>query len=431
MKVIRHSDRNFRTGLAALLKGMHEIPPEVMKRASSIFDDVEKNGVEAVAKWTAKLDRNPVSGGRLRVTDAEMKKALAQVPGEDMEVIEFAAARIEAFHSLQVKGGFRYDDGAGTVIEERVTALDRAGICIPGGRAPLASTVLMTAIPAKLAGVSEIVMISPWPGGSMNAHVLAAAKAAGVDAIFKIGGVQGVAALALGAGKVPRCDKIVGPGSIWVTAGKSIAQSRGLCGIDSLAGPSEILIIADENAPARLVAIDLLSQAEHGEDSNSILVTVSKKLLSEVGKELKKLANEFSNEAPAMSRAAEQVTAVLVKDMEQAIEVSNLVAPEHLEVMASSPKKIIKKLRHGASIFVGPYSPVPAGDYLAGGNHVLPTGGSARFSSPLSVEDFVKRQTITRLSKKALKDISGAGRRLAEMEGLAAHSLSIKSRFKK
>jgi len=289
----------------------------------------------------------------------------------------------------------------------------------------------MTAIPAKLAGVKKIVMINPWQKGKIQGHVLAAAKIAGVDEIYKLGGVQGVAALATGTASVPKVDKIVGPGSIWVTAAKIIAQSRGLCGIDSIAGPSEILVIADSSANPKWAATDLLSQAEHGLDSSSVLVSTSKKLLNDIEKQINTMSKEFSKANPDIKKAAKNITAVHVKSMNQAIEVSNLLAPEHLAIMSSSPRKVLKDIRHAGSIFLGNFSPVPAGDYMAGANHVLPTGGSARFCSPLGVHDFVKRQSVTSLSKKAMLDISDECGRFAEIEGLLTHAKSARCRREK
>jgi histidinol dehydrogenase len=404
-----------------------QIPDKVIKRAEEIFGDVFENGDESLFRYTSELENHHINERTIKVTERELERADKLVPAKDFQVLRLAARRIRAYHRKQTLKGFSFDDGKGTVIKERLVPLDKAGICVPGGRAPLASTVLMTAIPAKIAGVAEIVMISPWPGGRMNPHVLAAAKVAGVDAVYKIGGVQGVAALACGTKSTTRVDKIVGPGSIWVNAGKAIAVSRGLCGIDSLAGPSEVVVVADNSAKPDLVAIDLWSQVEHGEDSVGILITTSKALVKKVEAELKRLI-ESSDSWP--EEALQRVSVLLVKNRGKAAEAVNQIAPEHLEVMVKEPSRFVRKIKNAASIFVGPYSPVPAGDYMAGGNHVLPTGGTARFSSPLGVYDFVKRQSITTLSKGALESISGPIARFAEIEGLPAHALSVKKRFK-
>ncbi len=423
MKITSRGQR--RASAASKAKGAGALPATVMRAASKIFDDVAAHGRAALFRYTREFEGHAVTAGTVMVTRAEMERAMKAVPPADLAVIRLAARRIRAYHRLQAGRGFRFDDGKGTVIEERVVPLDRVGLCIPGGRAPLASTVLMTAIPAKIAGVKELVMINPWPGGRMNAHVIAAARIAGVDRIFKIGGAQGVAALACGAAPVPRVDKIVGPGSVWVTAAKAIAVSRGLCGIDSLAGPSEVVVVADGSADPGCVAADLLSQAEHGGDSVAILVTTSRSLAKKAGAELDALVKR----GPWPRDVTARVRAIVVKGLAQAAEAVNDIAPEHLEIIVKNPRAFLKKVRNAASIFIGPYSPVPAGDYMAGGNHVLPTGGTARWSSPLSVHDFVKRQSITELSKAALASIKEPAARFAEIEGLPAHALAVCKRF--
>lgn len=400
-----------------------------MARAEKIFDRVASEGDPVLFDYTRQLEGHKLSTSTVRVSEAEIKRAASIVPARDVAVMKRAARRIRAFHKKQKIKGFRFSDGRGTVIEERVVPLDRVGLCIPGGRAPLCSTVLMTSIPARLAGVRELVMISPWPKGVMNPHVLAAAEVAGVDSVFKIGGAQGVAALASGTASVPRVDKIVGPGSVWVTAAKAIAQSRGLCGIDSLAGPSEIVVVADARAPAALLAADLISQVEHGEDSSAVLVTTSAALIGAVEKEIGKICLELGDRIKDIGARAEKITAVTVPGLDKAAAVVNRLAPEHLEIMVNRPARFSRKIVNAASIFIGPCSPVPAGDYMAGANHVLPTGGGARFASPLGVQDFVKRQSVTALSQKALESIADDTARFARMEGLFAHALSVLRRF--
>ncbi len=428
MKTITHNQADFEKQLDRLLSGIHQVPPEVMERAQKIFDEVAEQGDKALFKWTKQLEKHDLDKKSVRLGKAEIKKALGEVPPSDMKVIKLAAKRIRAFHRRQVPQGFVYNDNKGTVIEERVIPLQRAGLYIPAGRFPLASTVLMTAIPARLAGVKEIIMVSPCPGGVINPCVVAAAEGAEVDAVYKIGGVQGIAAMANGTETVPRVDKIVGPGSAWVAAAKTIASSRGLCGIESVAGPSEILVVADASARPELIAPDLLSQAEHGPDSISILVTTSKELARKVEHELKALVKSLppieDNPDPAQN-----VSAIIVKDLRQAAEVVDRIAPEHLEIMVQAPKNFADKINNAGSVFIGPYSPVPAGDYTAGANHVLPTGGTARFSSPLGVQDFVKRQSVTRLTRKCFSEIKEATARFADMEGLKAHAKAVRARF--
>jgi len=407
------------------------VPEDVMERAQEIFSEVILQGDPALFRYTLRFERHNVDSQTIRVSYAEKEKALARVPEADRGVIELAARRIRAYHKKQKPKGARFNDKQGTLIEERVVPLDRVGLCIPGGRFPLASTVLMTAIPAKLAGVKELIMINPWPEGKMNPHVIFAAVLAGVDKIFKAGGVQGVAALAVGTGSIPKVDKIVGPGSAWVTAAKAIAFSRGLCGVDSLAGPSEVVILAGRSADPELIAVDMLSQAEHGEGAFATLVTASAGLAEEVARTISRLLSEHFDREKEAEEIQERLSALVVKDMSQAIEKINDIAPEHLEIITQNPRKLLPGIKNAASIFIGPYSPVPAGDYMAGGNHVLPTGGTARFSSPLSVHDFVKRQSVTTLSDQALRSIQKPVARFAEIEGLEFHALSIMSRFRK
>ncbi len=426
MKILEYSRVRKQGG--AIAPAGPGIPREVMEKAQKIFDQVAEKGDPALFDWTWRLEKHRISNRSVKVSAAEIEKAVNAVPGPDLKVMRTAAKRIREYHKKQKVKGVKFDDKRGVSIEERVAPLQRAGICIPGGRAPLASTVLMTAIPARLARVEEVVMISPWPQGNMNPHVLAAARIARVDAVYKIGGVQGVAALACGTRSMPRVDKIVGPGSVWVTAGKAIAASRGLCGVDSLAGPSEVMVVADKGAKARWVALDLISQAEHGEDSTAVLVTTSKTLAKDVKAEVERLL-ETSGAETSLEEMKERIKAVVVGSLDQAARFVNQSAPEHLEIMVASPHKFARKIKNAASVFIGPYSPVPAGDYMAGANHVLPTGGTARFSSPLGVYDFVKRQSLTRLTRDGLATISYDTARFAEIEGLVAHMLSILVRF--
>jgi histidinol dehydrogenase len=404
------------------------VPLNVMDDAEKIFDDIIHNrGIRKLFEYTQKFEEHRIDTENIKVSAAEINSAVASISPEDRQTIDLAAERIRAYHQKQRPTGFIFDDGRGTVIEEKIVPLERVGICIPGGQFPLASTVLMTAIPARIAGVRDIVMINPWPKGRMNPHVLAAAHIAGVDVIYKVGGVQGVAALARGwlGGPV---DKIVGPGSVWVTAGKAIAFARGYCGIDSLAGPSEVAIVADASANPAWIAYDLLSQAEHGTHSWADLITDSEELITGVEEALNRLALELG-EPDWLRRGAENITAYLLRDEAQMAEAVNHIVPEHLEIMTANPQSLVNNITNAASIFIGPYSPVPAGDYMAGGNHVLPTGGTARFASPLSVYDFVKRQSVTTLSAEGLKAIADPVARFAEIEGLTAHALAVRKRF--
>ncbi len=429
MKIVKCKARGWQEQLKEFLGQGEAIPAKVMSAALEIFEAVEQRGDQALFEQTEKFEGHSLTAATARVRDKELKAAQGQVSEADMKIMRLAARRIRDFHKRQVPQGFKFKDRQGVSLEQRIVALERVGICIPGGRAPLASTVLMTAIPAKLAGVAQIAMISPWPAGKGNAHVLAAAKLAGVDEIYKIGGVQGVAALALGTESVASVDKIVGPGSIWVSAAKEIAARRGLVGIDTLAGPSEIVIAADASAPAEYAAADMLSQAEHGEDSIAILVTTDKTYAKAVTRSMQEQMQQLGRTeflGPAVERGA---AALICRDLEQVAEVVNFLAPEHLEVMVSKPASFIKSIRNAASIFIGPYSPVPVGDYLAGPNHVLPTAGCARFGSPLGVEDFIKRQSVTCLSRASLAALAEPASRFAEVEGLTAHAAAVKKRL--
>jgi len=433
MQRIKHTDPDFEKRLQKLILGLHSIPPDLMSAAEKIFMEVVKKGDAALFKHIRKLDGAKLDKKTIEVSKSEIDRAVNSIPNQDAKVLRLAAGRVRAFHKRQVVKGFRFNDGKGAALEERVIPLARVGIYIPAGRAPLASTVLMCAIPARLAGVGEIVMTTPSRDGTVNPHVLTAAREAGVDRIYKAGGAHAIAALASGETCIPRADKIVGPGNAWVAAAKMIAFSRGLCGIDSIAGPSEVAIIADQSADPEFAAWDLLSQAEHGPGSSAIAITHSKQFFNRLDRALDQAIKEFQKQnqlsAKETARLGQRISLVLVKNPDQAAELSNRIAPEHLELMVREPKKILAKIKNAASVFLGPFSPVPIGDYLAGANHVLPTGGTAAWSSPLGVYDFVKRQSVTELSQKSLALIAPAAARFAELEGLPAHAASIRKRL--
>jgi len=424
VRVIHWRERGFEDALARLLLGFHEIPAAVREGAEKIFNEVAAEGDAALFRWTEKLDRHPLTAKTVRVSAKEFAAAKKATPPGDLAAMKTAARRIRAYHKMQIETGFVFDDGRGTRIAEEVLPLASVGLYVPAGRAPLASTALMTGIPARLAGVPEIALASPWPGGEMRPQVLVAAELAGAGAVYKIGGAQGIAALAVGTESVPRVDKIVGPGNMWVNAAKAIAAARGLCAIDGLAGPSEIVVAADDTAPPEFVAWDLLSQAEHGPDSSACLITTSLKLAHAVQVILLKHAADREGLHLA------GVTAIIAPDLDRLAEFVDAIAPEHLEIITRNPERLAKKIRNAASIFLGPHSPVPAGDYMAGGNHVLPTGGAARFAGPLSVRDFIKRRSVTRLSEKAMRSIAQSVERFALFEGLWAHGQSARARGK-
>ena len=422
MRVIHWRERGFEEALKRLLLGFHEIPAEIREGAEKIFDEVAAEGDAALFRWTEKLDRHQLTAKTVKVSTKEIAAAKKATPAAALAPMRVAARRIRAYHKLQADKGFVFDDGKGTTIAEEVLPLQSAGLYVPAGRAPLASTALMTGIPARLAGVPRIALCSPWPGGVMRAQVLVAAELAGAGEVYKIGGAQGIAALAAGTESVPRVDKIVGPGNMWGNAAKAIAAARGLCAIDGLAGPSEIVVAADDSAPPEFVAWDLLSQAEHGLDSSACLITTSLKLAQAV----QALLLKFATGREGLHLAG--VTGIVAPDLAELARFIDDIAPEHLEIIVREPERLAKKIHNAASIFLGPHSPVPAGDYLAGGNHVLPTGGAARFASPLSVRDFQKHRSVTRLSEKAMRSIARQVECFAGFEGLWAHGQSAHCR---
>lgn len=406
------------------------IEKEVNKIFLSITNARDRN--TKVFFYTKQFDRHILKAETVRVSPQEIVQAWKQVPGADRKIISLAAKRIRNFHEEQKKklllNNFKIKEDSGTIIEQRLLPIRRVGICIPAGRAPLFSTVLMTAIPAQIAGVKQIAMISPWPNGQMNPHILVAALMSGVDEIYKIGGVQGVAALAYGTETITNVEKIVGPGNLWVTQAKIFSASLGFVGIDSPAGPSEIVVLSDGSYPAAIVAADLISQCEHGEDSMAVLVTHSRKYAEEVKKEVEYQINNPMSKKYLKSSAGDLAVGLITRSLKESLDVVNWIAPEHLEIMIQNPRRVMPLIENAASIFLGPYSPVPIGDYLAGPNHVLPTDRRARFASPLGVEDFVKRQSVVEFSKEALLKLGPVAERMAELEGLDGHAQAIRIR---
>lgn len=401
---------------------------KVAEKVKAIFNKILQKKDEALFELTYEFEKHAIDSRTVKVNPREMNLAWRQVPEQDKKIIGLAAKRIEDFHRKQKLRPFVIKEKTGIRLEQRTVPVDRVGICIPAGRAPLFSTVLMTVIPATIAGVEEIAMISPWPQGRMNAYILAAARIAGVKEIYKIGGVQGVAALTYGTASVPRVNKIVGPGSIWVTEAKAYAASLGGVDIDTFAGPSEIVILADGSVPANFAASDLISQLEHGEDSLAFLLTPDLKYAEEVVNMAESLVKSSSRQAYLETSLRQSAFVIICNDLDEAIKHVNNLAPEHLEILVRNPRKILLKIRNAASIFLGPYSPVPVGDYLAGPNHVLPTEYRARFASPLGVEDFVKRQSVVEFSKEALLKLGPVAERMAELEGLDGHAQAIRIR---
>lgn len=399
----------------------------VDKTVTDIIEGVKQRRDAALLEYTKAFDGAELE--RLQVSVAEIDEAFAAADKEFIEILVQAETNIRAFHSKQKREGFVMTEQPGVVLGQKITPLDRVGIYVPGGTASYPSTVLMDAVPAKIAGVGEIIMVTP-PGrdGTINPDILCAAKVAGVDKIFKLGGAQAVAALAYGTESVPKVDKIVGPGNIYVATAKRMVY--GLVDIDMIAGPSEILIVADETANPDHLAVDLLSQAEHDRLAASFLVTTSQTLAERV----RERVEYYVEKLPRRDIAAYSIDtngAILVTDtLENAVAISNEIAPEHLEVCVEEPFALLPEIRHAGSIFLGKYAPEALGDYFAGPNHTLPTSGTARFSSPLSVDDYVKKSSFIYYDKDALRKVYKQVDTFARREGLDAHADSVSIRFR-
>lgn len=401
---------------------------DVVATVQGILDDVRAHGDAALCTYTARFDKVTVGAVDLRVTPAEFEAAFEAVDPDLLAVMERAAANILAFHERQRETGFETESSPGARVGVRVTPLATAGIYVPGGTAPLPSSVLMNAIPAKAAGVDRLVMCTPPRiDGSVAPVILAAARLAGVDEVYRVGGAQAVAAMAYGTATVPRVDKICGPGNLWVNTAKRLVY--GQVDIDMFAGPSEILIVADGTADPAFVAADLLSQAEHDVLSSAIVVTTDATLAEAVADETARRAALLPRLAILERSLADYAGIVVVPDLAAAVDFANRLAPEHLELCVADPDALLPRIRNAGAIFVGPYSPEPLGDYYAGPNHVLPTSGTARFFSPLSTQDFQKRTSVLRYTREALERSASDIAAFADAEGLAAHADAIRVRF--
>lgn len=384
-----------------------------------IIRDVAEHGDRAVLSYTKRFDRADLAS--LEVPQAEMDAALDSIPADLFGAMQTAAENIRAFHSMQLREGFRLERPNGVFLGQKVTPIEKVGLYIPGGTASYPSTVFMNAIPAKLAGCSLIVMVSPPDkDGAIAAPILAAARLAGVDRVFKAGGAQAIAALAYGTETIPRVDKIVGPGNVYVAEAKR--QVFGRVAIDMIAGPSEILIVADETASARYIAADLLSQAEHDALASAVLVTNSRALAESVSEEVERQISTLPRVTIARASIEQNGKIILTSDLLSALDLANELAPEHLELCVAEPERYLAYVRNAGSVFLGNDCPEALGDYLAGPNHTLPTGGTARFSSPLGVDDFVKKTQYTYFSREALAELAGQIAVFARAEGLEAHA---------
>lgn len=394
---------------------------------ADIIADVRKNGNKALFKYCEKFD-NTVTDC-LEVTDEEIEEAFNAVDDEFLRIIKQAKQNIYDYHKHQVRSSFVVAEKDGIVLGQKIIPLERAGVYVPGGTAAYPSTVLMNVVPAKLAGVKEIVMTTPAKEGKINPVILAAAKTAGVDRIFKVGGAQAIAALAYGTESIPRVDKIVGPGNAFVAEAKK--QVFGMVNIDMIAGPSEILVIADGTCSAKTVAADMLSQAEHDKLASAVLVTDSRKLADEVAEQIEEQLRILPREEIARASIENNGKIIVADNIEQGIEIANTIAPEHLELCVDNPFDYLDRIKNAGSIFLGKNCPEALGDYYAGPNHTLPTSGTARFSSPLSVDDFVKKSAFTYYTKEALGAVCEDIAYFAEKEGLSAHARSALVRFDK
>ncbi len=402
--------------------------PELLATVVEIVRDVALRGDEALFDYTNKFDKYELTATTVEVSAEERRAALAQVSPEDLAVIKLAAERIEKYHKKQLVESWLVDDEEGMEAGQRILPLERVGIYAPGGKAVYPSTLLMAAIPARIAGVQEIVLVTPARDGKLNPLIAAAAEISGINRIFKVGGAQAIAALAYGTKTIPRVDKIVGPGNAYVAAAKKLVF--GQVDIDMIAGPSEVVVIADKTANASFAAADLLAQLEHDEMAAAVLFTPDENLAAEVSKEVARQMETLSRTAIMEKSLARYGAIIITGDVDEAVELSNIFAPEHLELMVENPAGVLGKVRNAGSVFLGSFTPEALGDYMAGTNHILPTEGTARFSSPLGVYDFIKRMSVLQCSPAVLGKLGGKTAHFAEMEGLDAHANSINVRIK-
>ena len=423
------SDPDFESVFAELMVSPAEADPNLSKAVSRIVADVAKEGDSALLRLTNELDERDVSdAASLRVSEQEIAEALGSIDQKVRIALETAAERIRVFHERQQVSSWQYEDEEGNTLGQRVSPLDRVGIYVPGGRASYPSSVLMNAIPAKVAGVGQIAMVVPAPRGEMNRVVLAAASLAGVDDVFTVGGAQAVAALAYGTSTLPRVDKIVGPGNRYVAEAKR--QVFGRVGIDMVAGPSEILIIGDGSVDPEWIAMDLFAQSEHDEFAQAILISPDADYLSAVADALERLLPTLSRREIVRASLKNRGALIKVPDIDAAVGLSNRIAPEHLELAVSEPEGLMGGIRAAGAVFMGAMSSEALGDYCAGPNHVLPTAGSARFASPLGVYDFQRRSSVIHVSEAGAQTLGEVASVLADAESLEAHGLSAKKRMR-
>ncbi|MSR17085.1 MAG: histidinol dehydrogenase [Methylococcaceae bacterium] len=429
IKKLNNTDTNFSVQLKKLLTWNENDDLEIHQRVLSIISDVRKNGDPAVIEYTNQFDHCNVSAAsELEISKEQLKNAWDNLPTEQAQALEKAAYRIRVYAEKQKMESWQYTETDGTVLGQKVTPLDSVGLYVPGGKAAYPSSVLMNAIPAKVAGVPELIMVVPTPNGETNELVLAAAYLAGVDRAFAIGGAQAVAALAYGTQTIPAVAKIVGPGNIYVATAKKLVF--GQVGIDMIAGPSEILIICDGKTNPDWIAMDLFSQAEHDEDAQAILISDDVAYLAEVEASINRLLPTMERAEIIRTSLTNRGALILVENLNQAAEVANIIAPEHLELSIENPEILCEKIRHAGAIFMGRYTAEALGDYCAGPNHVLPTSSTARFSSPLGVYDFQKRSSLINCSDEGANSLGKIASVLARGESLTAHARSAEYRLK-
>lgn len=427
MRIITLTQESRNTILNDLLKRSPGNYGEYESTVNEILENVKSNGDRAVSEYTEKFDKFILTAGNIRVTREEIEEAYTKLDAALIEVIRKSAENIRAFHEKQLRNSWFDTKPDGTILGMRITPISRVGVYVPGGKAAYPSSVLMNVVPARVAGVEEIIMTTP-PGadGKINPGTLVAADIAGVDTVYKVGGAQAIAAMAYGTESVPKVDKITGPGNIFVALAKKAVY--GYVSIDSIAGPSEILVLADESANPRYVAADLLSQAEHDELASAILITTSKELAEQVSKEVERFTAGLERRE-IIQKSLDNYGYILLADtMQDAIDAVNEIASEHLEILTGNPFEIMTRIKNAGAIFLGEYSSEPLGDYFAGPNHILPTNGTAKFFSPVNVDDFIKKTSIIAYSKEALAKVHRDIEIFAESEGLTAHANSIKVR---
>jgi len=426
IRLVKTTDAGFKPLIKRILARRGTREGDVEVRVAEIIAAVRKQRDRALLRFTLRFDGVQLTSANMEVKPAEIERALSQLPGKNLASLRLAAKRIAAFHRRQLQKSWYYHDPIGMRLGQRITPLERVGVYVPGGKASYPSTVLMNCIPAKVAGVKEIVMTSPM--GENAAIILAAAHIAGVDRIFRVGGAQAIAALAFGTETIPKVDKIVGPGNIFVATAKRMVF--GEVNIDSIAGPSEILLLADTSADPFHVAADMLSQAEHDELAAALCVTTSATTAKKIQNAIETQLRSSKRHAITLKSLETYGAIIVARGEKEMIDLANAIAPEHVELIVKQPQKLARQIRNVGAMFLGPYSAPPLGDYLAGPNHVLPTGGSARFFSPLGTYDFLKRTSVIQAEKRALRSLAPQLTELARLEGLDDHARSVEARFR-